>query len=219
MPAAGITSAEAFIRQRFELAPLSFRPDISLYRPTPRSGLTGFLAAQGRDGDAPYWAYPWAGGAALALHLAQNPVLVSGRTVLDWGAGSGLVAIAAARAGAMVTAFEPDPLGRIATALNAGANAVDIRIVETPVPAEIVLAGDVFYDAEIAAAVRPALAALAENGATVVIGDPYRRDLPLDHLSPIADYLVPDMGGAGPVRAGVFTLRPGHIGNARTNLP
>lgn len=201
-------SPEAFIRERLVLTPLPFRPDISLYRPTPKSGLISWLAEQDRADEPPYWAYAWAGGAVLALHLVSHPELVENRTVLDFGAGGGLVAVAAAKAGAAVTAFEPDPIGRAAIALNAEANGVSIAISDAIVEAEVVLAGDVFYDADIAAATLPALTHLAAQGTRILVGDPFRRNLPLDHLELIAEYRVPDFGTDAPVHSGVFALKP-----------
>jgi predicted nicotinamide N-methyase len=201
-------SPEDFIRQRFALSPLPFRPDIALYRPQPQSGLTAWLAAEDRADAPPYWAYAWAGGAALALYLQEHPEAVAGRTVLDFGSGSGLVAIAAARAGATVAAYDPAPLGRIATALNAEANGIRLTICEDPRGADIVLAGDVFYSAEVAASALPTLVAMARNGASVLVGDPFRRDLPTDRLTLTAQYQVPDMGGLELVPGGVFTLHP-----------
>lgn len=209
-------SPEEFIRQRFTLVPLSFRPDISLYRPTPQSGLIGFLAQQGRADDPPYWAYAWAGGAALALYLQDHPEIVAGKSVLDFGAGSGLVGIAAARAGAKkIWAVEPDPNAHAAMMLNAEANgAIITSWTELNLPkVDLVLAGDVFYDTSVTHHTLPILATAAER-TKVLVGDPFRRDLPLDHLDLIAEYTVPDMGGGAPVRAGVFALRPGNIGNA-----
>lgn len=197
---------EEFIHTRFELTPLAFRPDISLYRPTPQSGLIAWLAEQGRADEPPYWAYAWAGGAALALYLRDHPELVAGKRVLDFGAGSGLVGIAAARAGAKVLALEPDPIGRVALMLNAEANGVTLTLCEDPPEADVILAGDVFYSAEVAQRTLPVLAQLAKR-ATVLVGDPFRRDLPLDRLALFAEYDVPDMGGGAPVRAGVFSLR------------
>lgn len=204
-----MSAAEDFIRARLVLTPLSFRPDIALYQPTPQSGIAGFLESQGHAGAPPYWAYAWAGGAALALYLRDNPQAVSGRTVLDFGAGSGLVGIAAALAGAShVTAYEPDPLGRIALRLNAEANGAMLTIGERPEVAELVLAGDVFYDAKTARATLPALRALAREGAKVLVADPFRRDLPLSALDHLADYAVPDMGSGAAVRAAIFALHP-----------
>jgi len=196
------------MRQRMTLAPLPFRPDIALYRPHAQSGLHAWLAEMGREDAPPYWAYAWAGGAALALHLQDHAALVSGRTVLDFGAGSGLVGIAAAKAGAMVTAFEPDAIGQCATRLNARANHVAIAVVDEIIDCDMALAGDVFYDDVVATQTLAVLRALAERGATVLIGDPFRNALPFHALEQIAEYLVPDMGSPELVRAGVFTLRP-----------
>lgn len=204
---------EEFIRDRLLLAPLSFRPDISLYRPTPQSGLAAWLAELGHDDDPPYWAYAWAGGAALALYLRDYPETVTGRTVLDFGAGSGLVGIAAVRAGASrVLAVEPDPIASAAITLNAAANDASIEIWRHPgLPeVDIILAGDVFYDREVATRT---MAILRNSPACVIVGDPFRRDLPLELLEQRAEYQVPDVGG-GVTRAGIFALQPGHIGNA-----
>lgn len=201
-------SPEDFIRTRFVLEPVPLRPDISLYRPMPQSGLTGFLAEHDGADEPPYWAYAWAGGMALALYLRDYPDLVAGRNVLDFGAGSGLVGIAAAKAGtSRVLAFEPDPLGRIALRLNAEANEVEIGRSDAAEKPDIVLAGDVFYDGEVAASVLPVLSAYAANGADVLVGDPFRAALPLSALEQIAEYKVPDMGDGALVQAGVFALR------------
>lgn len=201
---------EDYVRTRFALAPLSFRPDISLYGPTPGSRLTAFLGSLGRAEAPPYWAYAWAGGAALALYLKDNPQAVTAKSVLDFGAGSGLVGIAAAKAGARVSAYEPDPLGQMALALNAHANGVSIVQGSPTMAADVVLAGDVFYDSSVATMTLPLLQAHAARGARVIVGDPFRRDLPRAALEHIGEYLVPDMGG-GRVTAGVFTLPPGNI--------
>ncbi|WP_297577732.1 50S ribosomal protein L11 methyltransferase [Devosia sp.] len=211
MPASGIDASFAdYVRTRFVLTPLSYRPDIALYGPTPGSGLTAFLGRLGRTEAPPYWAYGWAGGAALVLYLNDNPQDVAGRSVLDFGAGSGLVGIAAAMAGATVTAYEPDPLGQLALTLNAGANGVSIAQGNATTATEVVLAGDVFYDASVAAVTLPLLEAHAARGARVIVGDPFRRDLPRTMLEQIGEYMVPDMGG-GEVAAGIFTLPPANI--------
>ena len=175
----------------------------------PSSGLTGWLAKNGLEDAAPYWAYAWAGGAALALYLRDNPDVVRGRSVLDLGAGSGLVGIAAAKAGAAkVWAAEADPLGRVALMLNAEANgaALELCSADDLPKADIVLAGDVFYDAGVAAHMLPLLQGLAGAGSRVLVGDPFRRDLPQAALALLASYSVPDMGGGPAVNAGVFTL-------------
>jgi len=212
VPIAGLTQrAEDFITQRLTLRALPFRPDISIYTPTAQSGLVGWLASEGLDDSPPYWAYAWGGGAALALYLRDHPEIVAGKSVLDFGAGSGLVAIAAAKAGATrIWAMDTDPLAPVALELNAAANQVDIAFWDqADLPhTEVVLAGDVFYDPAIVAQTLPVLETAARRGALVLVGDPFRRSLPLDRLEQLASYEVDDMGGRTPVRAGVFALRP-----------
>lgn len=213
VPIAGVNAADAahFIRTRLELCPLAFRPDLSLYRPTPRSGLTAWLAEQGLADASPYWAYSWAGGAALAVYLRDHPETVAGRRTLDLGAGSGLLAIAAARAGAAhALALEIDPVARIAIELNAAANGVSVALVETAeLPqVDVILAGDIFYDADIARLMLPRLERASAAGADILIGDPFRHFLPLDRLEERARYWVPDFGsGEHSVPAAVFALR------------
>src|SRR5262245_10976783 len=103
--------AAQFIRQNLHLQPVPSVPEIRIYTAHPASGLRRLLD-EGEGGAAPYWAYPWAGGAALARFLLDRPETVAGRRVLDLGAGSGLVGIAAAKAGAReVIAAEIDPHG------------------------------------------------------------------------------------------------------------
>jgi len=205
------TDPAAFIRARLHLAPVPDCPGIRLYAPDARSGL-GRLA-----GPPPYWAYAWAGGLALARHLARQPQLVANRRVLDFGAGSGLLAIAAAKAGAReVLAVDSDPLARAAIALNAEANGVAVTVLDAdlaargaPLPeVEIVLAGDVFYLPRVARRVLPFLERCAAVGKTVLVGDPYRRPLPRARLHLIAEYEVTDMGQGGGHKtvAGVFSL-------------
>lgn len=212
VPIAGLTQrAKDFITQRLTLRALPFRPDISIYTPTPQSGLIGWLASEGLDDIPPYWAYVWGGGAALALYLRDHPEIVAGRTVLDFGAGSGLVGIAAAKAGATrIWAMDADPVAPVAINLNAQANQANIAIwAQADLPdAEIVLAGDVFYDPAILTRTLPLLEHAAQRGARVLVGDPFRRNLPLDRLEQLATYAVEDMGGTTPVRAGVFALHP-----------
>ena len=215
VPASGLSLTPSdFIAKRLALTPLAFRPDIALHRPTPQSRLAAWLIDQGRADDPPYWAYAWAGGAALALYLRDRPQAVAGKIVVDFGAGSGLVGIAAARAGARkVWAIEPDPIGQVALALNARANGVDLAPWDQAglPPADTILAGDVFYSPQVAAKTLPLLAGAA---AEVLVGDPFRRHLPRDRFDLLAEYQVPDMGGGAAVRAGIFALRGAPGGNA-----
>jgi predicted nicotinamide N-methyase len=135
--------------------------------------------------EPPFWAFPWAGGQALARHVLDHPHLVADRTVLDIASGSGLVALAAARAGAHVTANDIDPLAATAIALNAAANHLTLRItthdlLDTEPRADVVLAGDVFYDRDMAARFRTFLLAAHHRGALVLVGDPQRTFMPRD---------------------------------------
>lgn len=197
---------EEFIPAHLTLEALPFWPEISLYQPHARSGLGSWLAMQGAS-TPPYWAYCWAGGAALALYLRDHPELVANKTVLDFGAGSGLLSIIAAKLGAAaVFVLETDPIAGVATRLNASANAVPVTLVPTLLHTDIVLAGDVFYAPEVAQETLKQLRELAQTGSTVLIGDPFRAALPLAELETIAEYRVPDMGSTEPVPAGIFTL-------------
>ena len=144
----------------------------------------------------PYWAWPWAGGQALARHVLDHPGLVHGRSVREVGAGSGVVGISAAHAGAArVTAIDIEPFAIEACRLNAEANGVAVTTVERdPVGSddgwEVVLAGDVWYDAELADRMEPWLRALARRGALVLTGDLGRAYLPAVGLEELERYTV-----------------------------
>lgn len=194
-----------FIRRHL---PLTLAPGITgmwLHLARPSSGLRRLCGDQ-----TPYWAYVWAGGAALVHHLRANPALVRGRRVLDLGAGSGLVGIAAAQAGAAhVTALDRDAVSRIAIGLNAAANAVTLQVLaDDPPNADILLAGDVFYDDAMVGPMLESLRAAAAAGAQVLVGDPGRSALPLGQLDALATYAVADMGSAALRPAVVYGLRP-----------
>jgi predicted nicotinamide N-methyase len=163
--------------------------------------------------DPPFWAAAWPGGQALARHVLDEPSLVAGRTVLDLGSGSGLVAVAAALAGAAeVTASEVDPYGRTAVGVNAELNGVGpVRVVGDllagpPPAAEVVLAGDVCYDRAMTERVLPFLVAARTAGAEVLVGDPGRPYLPADRLERVAVLDVPETEGEGLRRTTVWRL-------------
>jgi predicted nicotinamide N-methyase len=146
----------------------------------------------------PFWAFAWAGGQALARYVLDHPEVVAGRTVLDVAAGGGIVAIAAARAGAaQVTANDIDPFCETATGLNAVANgaAVDFHLgdlLDGPAPAaDVVLVGDLAYEKPVALKVRAWLAAARAAGALVLIGDPGRSYFTTEGLVRLAQYEVP----------------------------
>ncbi|HEX6345332.1 class I SAM-dependent methyltransferase [Umezawaea sp.] len=148
--------------------------------------------------DPPFWAFPWAGGQALARYVLDHPEVVIGRHVLDLASGSGLVAIAARLAGAaMATANDIDPLATAAIPLNAALNGVTITTANTdllggePNAYDVVLAGDVFYDRGMANRVLPFLRAATGRGAAVLVGDPQRAHLPRAEFTVLASYDVP----------------------------
>ena len=192
--------AAAFIKANLRLEPVPGLSGIRLY--AAHSGSRLSRLADDEDAPPPYWVYQWAGGLALAQHFRREPGLVWGKRVLDLGAGSGLVAIAAAQAGATAFAAEIDPHGRAAIGLNAEANGVAVELIdvdlagEPPGGVDVIAAGDVFYNAEIAVQMLPFLERCAGAGIAVLVGDPERRDLPSARLQKIASYPVGDVGDA-----------------------
>ncbi len=158
-------------------------------------------AVQVETGDAdaalPYWAFAWGGGLAIAHHLRAHPGLVAGHRVLDLASGSGLCAIAALRAGAAaMTAVDIDPFAAAAIELNAKANRVRIAVIrrdildDEPPDVDIVLAGDVCYEAELADRMLAWLRRAAARGSDVLLGDPGRRYLPVEELEEVGSYEV-----------------------------
>jgi predicted nicotinamide N-methyase len=145
----------------------------------------------------PFWAFAWAGGQALARYVLDHRDVVTGRNVLDFASGSGLGAIAAARAGAgRVEASEIDEFAIEAILLNAAQNGVTIAprfgdLVGADEGWDVVLAGDVSYQKDMAEAVTDWLSLLAKRGAVVLIGDPGRTYLQRDRLEAICEYSVP----------------------------
>jgi predicted nicotinamide N-methyase len=164
----------------------------------------------------PFWAFAWAGGQALARWIGDHRDQVTGRRVLDFASGSGVVAIAAALAGAAnVEASEIDPFAQAAIALNASENHVAVEVLAEDVIGtdrgwEVVLAGDVAYERDMAAAVFAWLEDLARRGARVFVGDPRRSYLALDRLECVAEYSVPTaraLEDADIKRTGVFVFK------------
>jgi predicted nicotinamide N-methyase len=160
----------------------------------------------GAGQDPPFWAAAWPGGQALARYVLDHPETVAGRRVLDLGAGSGLVAVAALLAGAAgVVASDVDPYSHTSIELNAELNGVaGIEVVGDVLDDEltgidVVLAGDVCYDRDMTARVLPFLGAAWLGGASVYLGDPGRAYVPKEGLLEQAVYDVPDADG-GPVR-------------------
>ncbi|WP_033439924.1 class I SAM-dependent methyltransferase [Saccharothrix sp. NRRL B-16314] len=172
---------EEFVRATTTPRPVPLTPDIVLHTADDMIGLWERTGTP----EPPFWAFPWAGGQALARHVLDHPELVTGRRVLDLASGSGLVAVAAARAGGLVTANDVDPLASAAITLNAHANDVTVTIatgdlLDTTPDTDVLLAGDVFYDRDMAARVEPFLLAAHRNGTLVLVGDPQRSFMPRD---------------------------------------
>ena len=141
----------------------------------------------------PYWAFAWAGGQALARHILDNPDLVRDRRVLDIGSGSGLVAIAAAKAGAAgVLAADIDAFACAAMRMNARANGCDIAVtsedlIGAPSAWDVILVGDLFYERPLAERL---LAWLKAQPADILLGDPGRSYFPRHGVEQLARYRV-----------------------------
>jgi predicted nicotinamide N-methyase len=187
----------AAVRSATAPEPVPLVAEISLLTAAPALELWELWQQTGRD-EPPFWAYPWAGGQALARYLLDNPGTVRGRRVLDVASGSGLVAIAAAKAGAAsVAAGDIDPLAVAAISANACANGVDVtaRVFDLAGDdagdAEVVLAGDVFYQRRLADLALGFLRAAARAGARVLAADPGRAFVPTGSLTALARYEVP----------------------------
>jgi len=188
-----------FVRSRTALAPVPLVPEIALYQAHEFTPLWHATASDLRAwDDSPFWAFPWAGGQAVARYLLDHPEGVAGRSVLDFGTGSGLGAIAAARAGAARTiAWDLDPFCEGAVHLNAAANGVGIEFragspLGLPLPdTDLVIAGDVFYERALAADFLAWGHALAAAGVRVLAGDPGRLYSPPNGLAVVAEYEVP----------------------------
>jgi predicted nicotinamide N-methyase len=171
-------------------------PEVRLHLAEDAIVLRARLEAQaGAELPAPFWADAWAGGQAVARYVLDHPELVAGRRVLDIASGSGLVAIAAALAGAgEVVANDIDPYALVAIGLNASSNEVTVEISGDDLldgdsgDAEVVLAGDVFYTRHMAERMLSFLQRAAARGARVLVGDPGRTYLPHDSLHVVATY-------------------------------
>jgi len=207
------------VRLATRLSPVPFVPEISLQQADDIYGLWEETERELGKSELPppFWAFAWPGGRALARYLIDHPAAVAGRTVLDIGSGSGLVAIAAAKAGAAaVLASEPDPLARAAIGLNASANDVPAPVCvdagsDEAHAAEVVLAGDVWYEQEMAEAVTAYLDRAADAGASVLAGDIGRRYFPRDRFDCMVSYELPasvDLEGKLVLTASVWRPMP-----------
>ena len=209
----------AFIRAETRLRPVPHAPEIRLHVADEATNLWQKTEEElGTLGlPPPFWAFAWAGGQALARYILDQPETVRGRQVLDFASGSGLVAIAAAKAGAgEVSACDIDPFALAAIGLNAEANGVAIGALQADLVGQdhgwnTVLAGDICYERDTAERVVAWLQALGRRGATVLIGDPGRSYLPKDALEALKTYEVPvtrSLEDAEIKRSSVWRFRP-----------
>jgi predicted nicotinamide N-methyase len=194
-----VTDPDAFIRAQTSIARPELVPEIPLYLATEITPIWQATEAWlQREGiEPPFWAFAWPGSQATARLILDTPAHVAGRRVLDFAAGCGLAAIAAARAGAAaVEAAEIDPLALAATRLNAALNDVAIAtldgdVVGTPCRWDLILAGDVCYEAPMTRHILPWLRAMAAAGAEVWLADPGRAYVPRDGMIELARFDVP----------------------------
>lgn len=197
-----MSDRRAFIERETALLPVPHVPElrlhlaheaISLWQRTEEE-----LAEMGLP--PPFWAFAWAGGQALARYVLDHPETVSGKRVLDFASGSGLVGLAAAKAGAAhVLCADLDEFALEAIAINAEANGVSVDVtgedqLGRPGDWDVILAGDICYEQALAARVMDWLSAEQARGVSVLIGDPGRAYLPKDRLVSLATYQVQTVG-------------------------
>jgi predicted nicotinamide N-methyase len=190
--------AHQLIREHTHATTLAFVPEVQLYLAdmlVPLWQATEWRAAAPQP--PPFWAFAWPGSLALSRYLFDAPQVVAGKRVLDFGSGSGLAAIAAARCGAAnVIAFDVDPLATAAQRLNATLNGVTVSI-RTGDPTtescdvDVILAGDVCYEREAAEATLTWLRQQVAKGAQVLMADPGRHYAPTENLELLQTYDVP----------------------------
>ena len=197
-------SRKAFIRANTTLRAPAIVPEVQLHLAgevmklwNETEALSAAVAAGVSNLPPPYWAFAWPGGQAMARYILDHASEFDGKSVLDFGAGSGLVAIAAAKAGAVpVIASDIDPLALTAIELNAAVNTVFIEpiandLIGTNGRWDVVLAGDMCYERPLAERLIAWLHTLASHGARVLLGDPKRNYFPGAGVERIATYCVP----------------------------
>jgi len=215
---ASLAGRRAFILENTRLQAPPHTPELQLHLAdeiTPIWTLTEeALAEIGLP--PPFWAFAWAGGQALARYVLDHPQIVAGKRVIDFASGSGLVAIAAMKAGAAsVLAADIDVFCEAAIGVNAAANGVEVAFTEIdlldapPPPADVLLAGDICYERPMAEAVMAWLGQGRAAGAAVLIGDPGRTYFPKAGLEKLAEYQVPttrELEDMAVKRTSVWTL-------------
>ncbi len=221
-------SRRAFVVRHAPLRPVPGLEAIRLH--LADDVLAVWRAAQLETGDPdaalPYWAVAWGGGLAISRHVLEHPEMVAGRRVFDLASGSGLCAIAAMGAGASVAvAADIDPFAVAAIGLNARANRCRVQVVgrdvldDDPPDADVVLAGDCWYEGDLARRVLPWLQRALARGLDVLVGDPGRPYLPTADLVELATYDVrttSDLEDLQRRRGRVYRLRAGATATAMT---
>ena len=188
----------AFIRAQTAIAEAPLLPGIRLHLATEITPIwqatEAFLEQNGIE--PPFWAFAWPGSVALSLAMRADPGLVAGRRVLDFAAGCGVAAIVAAQMGAAsVEAAEIDPMAIAALRLNAALNGVEVApfdgdVVGSACRWDLILAGDVCYEAPMTAHILPWLRRMARE-ATVLLADPGRAYLPREGMQLVSTYAIP----------------------------
>jgi predicted nicotinamide N-methyase len=210
--------AETFIRANTELGHAPLVPELWLHLATEITPIWQASEAWvGLNNIAPpFWAFAWPGSQAMARHVLDTPGLAAGRRVLDFAAGGGLAALAAAPAGAArAQANDVDPLAMAAIGLNAAANALVVDVLDDdpigrPCRWDLIMAGDVCYEASMALHILPWLRTMADC-AEVWVADPGRAYLPHSGLERLADYNVPttlELEDQPHRRTVIYRLRP-----------
>lgn len=216
------TRAATFIRDNTLILSPPLVPELSLH--LAEESLPIWLKTEEElnkaNVDPPYWAFAWAGGQALARYILDEPGLVADKHVLDLGSGSGLVAIAARRSGAAsATAADIDPLAAIAARLNGSLNNVTLQttahdlLAEPPAAYDLILVGDLFYEATLAKRVLAFIDAAAARGAQILVGDPRRSYFPVDRFERLAEYTVPvtrQLEDAETKQTAIWRRKPAH---------
>jgi len=197
-------------------------PELTLRLITPGSRLFRATEADAERAGLPwpFWAFAWPGGQAVARYLLDHPAQVEGKSVLDFGAGCGIGAIAAALAGARrVLAADIDPRAVAAIAVNAELNGVALETTERDLIGDtvdewdLILAGDMYYDAEESRRTSGWLHAAARRGVRGWIGDPARGFFDEAGTRALATYQAPadnDADGTRRVATTVYELQGWH---------
>lgn len=198
-------SIESFIEGHTKLRTTPLLPDVRLRiggDPTKLWMLTQEFVleekiAKARSMSPPYWAWPWAGGQAMARHLLDRPSVVRGKNVLDIASGGAVEGVAAKMAGAKrVLCVDIDPLAEHAARINARLNHVELEAITADATTidttdvDVILAADLFYESEQS---RKLLAWMRREARSrlVLTADPGRTYTPRSGVKKLSSHIVP----------------------------